>query len=177
MSEAYAKLKEVLDMAYDQASNGKGKERHAKKDEPFENQKICEITRRVGHGFPLGQAIKKAEEAPRLGTQRGIAEKLGAIVYLAASIMVDMEEDVAEEESIPTKHFWEDKEVDTETAEALLTAEKQRKDLHERFCDPGRPIGAVGISWQMRYARARANHEALCSTPFMTFRQFKGGCS
>ena len=84
-------LKDTLARAYDQAKNGKGKERHAKKNEPFEKQKICEITRRVGLGYPLGQAIKKAEEALRLDTQAGVKEILGAINYLAAAIIV-MEE-------------------------------------------------------------------------------------
>lgn len=93
MDEAYESLNLVLDKAHTQASEGKGKERHAKDDEPFEKQKICEIARRVGLGYPLGQAIKKAIEAPRLGGRAGQAELLGAINYLAAAYIVMGESD------------------------------------------------------------------------------------
>lgn len=94
--DPYESLKEVLDDALRQASDGKGKERHAKKDEPFDKQKICEITRRVGLGYPIGQAIKKAEESLRLGT-RGPDELLGAINYLAAAVIC-MREELADED-------------------------------------------------------------------------------
>lgn len=87
----YQALLGVFSAAFNQASEGKGKDRHANSDEPFEKQKICEITRRVGLGFPLGQAIKKAEESLRLG-HRGPAEILGAINYLAAAYIVLQEE-------------------------------------------------------------------------------------
>jgi hypothetical protein len=90
--DPYFPLERILDMAYDQASEGKGKARHAKKDEPFKKQKICEITRRVGLGYPLGQAIKKAEEAQRLPYPANVQEILGAINYLAAAVII-MEED------------------------------------------------------------------------------------
>ena len=80
----YETLTAVLVAALEQASCGKGKERHSAAGEPFDRQKICEITRRVGIGYPLGQAIKKAEESIRLG-DRGPAEILGAINYLAAA--------------------------------------------------------------------------------------------
>ncbi len=91
-SEAlYAPLRKVLNLALDQAENGKGKERHAKAGEPFYRQKICEITRRTGLAFPVGQAIKKAEEIFALPTDAGMREILGAINYLAAAHIV-MEE-------------------------------------------------------------------------------------
>jgi len=92
--DEYQSLRRVLDLALDQAANGKGKERHANEGEPFEKQKICEISRRVGLAFPIGQAIKKAEESVRLGLDAGIRENLGAINYLAAAVIV-MEETVA----------------------------------------------------------------------------------
>ena len=94
-SLAYESLYAELMGAYDQASKGKGKERHALKDEPFEKQKICEITRRVGLGYPLGQAIKKCEESLRLG-DRGPAELYGAINYIAAALIV-MKENLRED--------------------------------------------------------------------------------
>jgi len=88
----YSSLENVLAMALDQASPGKGKERHAEDAEPFEKQQICEITRRVGQGFPLGQAVKKIQESPRLVSEHRINELLGAINYIAASIIVEMGE-------------------------------------------------------------------------------------
>ncbi len=86
----YESLADVLTGALMQAAIGKGRDRHADDGEPFEQQKICEIARRVGLGYPLGQAIKKATESQRLG-DRGPAELLGAINYLAAAYLV-MEE-------------------------------------------------------------------------------------
>ncbi len=87
----YASLFKVFQCACAQASTGKGKERHAKAGEPFEKQKICEITRRGGLGYPIGQAVKKSYESLRLG-DRGPAELLGAINYLAAAYLVMSEE-------------------------------------------------------------------------------------
>ncbi len=89
--DEYISLFRVFQRAGEQASAGKGKERHAKAGEPFEKQKICEITRRSGLGFPIGQAAKKSYESLRLG-DRGPAELLGAINYLAAAYLVMSEE-------------------------------------------------------------------------------------
>jgi hypothetical protein len=85
--DQYASLMRVLMLAYEQASKGKGKERHAN-DEPFENQFICAMTRFSGLGFPCGQASKKLVEATRTGS---LADVLGAINYAAAQYIV-MEE-------------------------------------------------------------------------------------
>ena len=87
----YTSLRRGLDLAFQQAASGKGQERHAKAGEPFERQKICEIARRVGLAFPIGQAVKKSEESLRVGGEWGIRENLGAINYLAAAVIV-MEE-------------------------------------------------------------------------------------
>lgn len=87
----YASLAAVLQEAYDQAARGKGKERHAEKAEAFEKQVICEVRRRVGPGYTKGQAVKKIYESDRLEGERGVAELLGAIVYLAAEIIVRRE--------------------------------------------------------------------------------------
>lgn len=90
----YKKLCDVLVAALDQAQSGKGRERHAA-GEPFEQQEICQNTRAVGYGYPLGQARKKARESLRLLEDRGpeaaIAECLGAINYLAAAVVVMQE--------------------------------------------------------------------------------------
>ena len=48
LNPKYDSLYKVLLAAYNQAANGKGKERHQLNDEePFEKQKICEIARRI----------------------------------------------------------------------------------------------------------------------------------
>ena len=87
IEDPYISLRYVLEFAVDQAANGNGKERHAS-GEPFYQQKICKISRAVGVGFALGQALKKAEESIRLDKDAGLREILGAINYLAAAYIV-----------------------------------------------------------------------------------------
>jgi len=82
----YHSLRKVLDMAFMQASSGKGYERHAK-NEPFEKQIMMQITNSVGVGFPLGQALKKIDESMRLERDAAVRELLGAIVYTAGGIL------------------------------------------------------------------------------------------
>ena len=92
LNPKYDSLYKVLLAAYNQASNGKGKERHQlNDDEPFENQKICEIARRLSVDYNLGQAVKKIYESKRLADGRDIAELYGAINYIAAAIIVKQE--------------------------------------------------------------------------------------
>ena len=92
LNPKYDSLYKVLLAAYNQASNGKGKERHQlNDDEPFENQKICEIARRLSADYNLGQAVKKIYESKRLADGRDIAELYGAINYIAAAIIVKQE--------------------------------------------------------------------------------------
>lgn len=90
LAAKYDSLYKVLLAAYNQASNGKGKERHQlNDDETFEKQKICEISRRLGsNDYNLGQAVKKIYESKRLPKERAIAELLGAINYIAAGIII-----------------------------------------------------------------------------------------
>lgn len=84
----YAALRSVLDLAYEQSSSGKGKNRHAN-GKPFLSQPIMEIGRMVGIGYQLGQAMKKAQEAGGMASRGNVAaaqaELLGAINYLAAA--------------------------------------------------------------------------------------------
>lgn len=86
----YESLAAVLSAAFDQAARGKGKERHAN-DTPFDQQPMQLIADRRGIGFILGQADKKSEEAQgmldRGEVDAAIREILGAIVYLAGSIV------------------------------------------------------------------------------------------
>jgi hypothetical protein len=84
----YESLATVYDSAIEQASEGKGRERHANEGEAYENQIICEVARRVGLGYPLGQAVKKIYESQRIGGERGVAELLGALNYVAAAVIV-----------------------------------------------------------------------------------------
>ena len=84
----YESLATVYDSAIEQASEGKGRERHASEGEAYEKQIICEVARRVGLGYPLGQAVKKVYESQRLGGERGVAELLGALNYVAAAVIV-----------------------------------------------------------------------------------------
>lgn len=88
----YGDLAMVLDDALEQAQTGKGKQRHTDSIQPFDEQITCSITRREGHAFARGQAIKKIDEAKRLPKRAAEAELLGAINYLAASIIVLREE-------------------------------------------------------------------------------------
>lgn len=86
----YASLRRILDMALEQASSGKGDERHAN-GRSFDEQPMQRITEMLGIGFPLGQAVKKSQEAKGM-TDRGqhdaaIRELLGAINYLAGAVM------------------------------------------------------------------------------------------
>ena len=85
--DGYETLGAVLQLAIDQAAKGKGADRHAS-GEPFDQQKICRISRAVGVGFALGQAEKKIEESQRLPPDAGLRELLGAINYTAAGYIV-----------------------------------------------------------------------------------------
>lgn len=90
VDDGYSALREVLDSAYDQASRGKGKERHAN-GKPFDKQPVLEMTRMVGVGGPVFQAMKKAQEAAGMANRgeidAAIRELLGTIVYAAAAVV------------------------------------------------------------------------------------------
>ncbi len=87
----YAKLRDVLDHAYNQAARGKGKARHAN-DKEFSRQPILEIGRMVGTGYATGQIMKKAQEAHTMAArgehEAAIAELLGVIVYAASAVIL-----------------------------------------------------------------------------------------
>lgn len=86
----YAALAGVLGEALEQAQDGKGKERHAEAGEPFEDQIILEVTRRLHKSpvaFSLGQAVKKIYETVNLGDYDAMDELRGAINYIGAAII------------------------------------------------------------------------------------------
>ena len=84
----YNELAKVLARAFEQASGGKGKERHASEGVPFEDQPMNSINREAGSidGY-LYQARKKSLESKRLPAGRAQAELLGAINYLAGAVI------------------------------------------------------------------------------------------
>lgn len=85
-ADNYSSLSKVLRRAYDQASDGKGSERHGQ-DLPFTEQPMQLIQDLVGEGFALGQAMKKMQESQRLPHDAAIRELLGAINYIAGAII------------------------------------------------------------------------------------------
>lgn len=90
----YESLNDVLNRAYNQASEGKGKERHAG-SLPFEKQPMQTISQLVGSPDGLAyQAIKKIQESQRFPqTDRRVNELLGAINYIAGLIIYLEKED------------------------------------------------------------------------------------
>jgi hypothetical protein len=81
---AYAPLAKVLTLAYERASQGKGKARHATEDN-FINQPVCTELRKLGVAPALFQIRKKALEVARLTPDKAQDELLDIIVYAAAA--------------------------------------------------------------------------------------------
>ena len=92
-SDPYFALAAVLGDALEQASKGKGKERHANA-RPFLDQPIMAIGRMLGSTADgeFYQVIKKAQEASNMvargNTSGAKAELLGVIVYAAAAYLL-----------------------------------------------------------------------------------------
>lgn len=86
----YDKLyQSLLDSLY-QAQHGKGQERHAENNEPFENQIMLEVTRRLEKSPVAGclfQAVKKVYETTRLDYKAAIEELHGATIYIHGAIL------------------------------------------------------------------------------------------
>ena len=88
-------LESVFADVLDQVTTGKGSERHGETEGgrglTFSEQPIMTITRYVGNGYPLGQAMKKLSEVPALMKHKGrdaaYKEILGAIAYAAAAAL------------------------------------------------------------------------------------------
>ena len=86
-TDDYKSLSDVLERAYQQAAHGKGRERHAQ-DQPFDQQPMQTISQLVGSSDGLRyQAIKKIQEAGRMDKDAAIRELLGAINYIAGTII------------------------------------------------------------------------------------------
>ena len=95
MKAARYYLAAALLVVLDQVTKGKGSERHGETEGgrglTFSDQPIMTITRYVGNGYPLGQAMKKLSEVPALMKHKGrdaaYKEILGAIAYAAAAAL------------------------------------------------------------------------------------------
>lgn len=86
--EQYAPLVAVFALALEQASSGKGAQRHGQ-GKPFDRQPMMEISRMIGG--PAGcfyQAMKKTQEASRMEPGAAKREILGAINYLAGAYLL-----------------------------------------------------------------------------------------
>lgn len=88
IEEDYACLKDVLNAAYKQASEGKGAERHAC-SRAFDEQPMQLISELLDSDAGMAfQAIKKIQEARRMDSfERYERELLGAINYIAGMII------------------------------------------------------------------------------------------
>ena len=85
--DEYAALWDVLEEAYSQAAEGKGKLRHSN-GAPFLRQPIMNGARECGAGGLAFQARKKILEALNCDdNERAIEDLLGAIVYTAAMVL------------------------------------------------------------------------------------------
>ena len=80
----YATLRTVFDAALQDASEGKGKERHAT-PEQLESQ-VSPTIEKWGLGYCLGQAVKKIVEYERTGVE---LELLGALNYIGMKLVVE----------------------------------------------------------------------------------------
>lgn len=86
--EGYEELEAVLQSAYEQASAGKGKERHAN-GLPFHEQRMQGISNLLGSDNGMAfQAIKKLTEGLAFDNPAAREkELLGAIVYIAGILV------------------------------------------------------------------------------------------
>lgn len=86
----YDDLKAVLNEAFEQATRGKGDARHAAGRE-IEKQPALAISALLqddaGYGH-IYQAMKKLQESMRVPSEQRRAERLGAIVYIAWSLLL-----------------------------------------------------------------------------------------
>jgi hypothetical protein len=87
----YESLSDVLDSAYEQASEGKGKERHAGNGLSFLDQPMQTISKLLNTSDGLSfQVCKKVTEAKSMETlAQKERELLGAIVYTAGIIIYE----------------------------------------------------------------------------------------
>jgi hypothetical protein len=83
----FGPLRYQLVRAYKMVAEGKGQQRHGA-GRSWNDQPIITISRAVGEGFPVGQAMKKLEESTRMLPEAAVHELLGAIGYIAAAVQI-----------------------------------------------------------------------------------------
>lgn len=83
----FGPFRHQLMRAYKMVAEGKGQERHGA-GRAWDDQPIITISRTVGSGFAIGQAMKKLEESTRLDDEPAIRELLGAIGYICAAVQI-----------------------------------------------------------------------------------------
>lgn len=82
----YNELERIFALALEQASAGKGSERHDPQGESFDEQQIVKYGLWQGSNhFCVGQAVKKLIESCNLEPEAAKRELLGAIVYAAGA--------------------------------------------------------------------------------------------
>jgi len=100
--DGFERLGRVYQLAIEQATGGKGVERHGSDSQgrvlAFADQPTPRITRVRGTGYPLGQCDKKTEEAALLLSRdedgKAQAELLGAMNFIAFALDALLEGDV-----------------------------------------------------------------------------------
>lgn len=83
----FSPLRHQLMRAYKMVAEGKGQQRHGA-GRAWNDQPIITISRTVGEGFPIGQAMKKLEESTRMVPEAAVNELLGSIGYIAAAVQI-----------------------------------------------------------------------------------------
>jgi hypothetical protein len=84
--------------AIEQAMYGKG-QRHGGDSVPFLEQPLFHYLKMHGRGFATGQAAKKLEEAASTRTGEAFRQEvLGAIVYAAAALIYEAEQQEAQQQ-------------------------------------------------------------------------------
>jgi hypothetical protein len=102
VEKGYEPLANVLMAALDQSQYGKGKQCHAN-NLPFLQQPIMTRAREVGEGGLAFQSMKKILEAFNCKEHsRAVEDMLGAIVYVAAQVLLRYEQGHREDDLYPT---------------------------------------------------------------------------
>lgn len=83
----FGPLRHQLMRAYLMVAEGKGQQRHGA-GRSWNDQPIITISRTVGSGFAIGQAMKKLEESTRMTDDAAKHELLGAIGYICAAVQI-----------------------------------------------------------------------------------------
>jgi hypothetical protein len=154
-AEGYELLANILTDAFEQASTGKGKERHGR-GLPWHEQAIFTLGRQYGPGGTGFQAAKKIGEAMGM-IERGdfeAAEReiLGTIVYAAATVALVREKAkqiapvAVDVEPVPFGVFWDESRKDFYFP--IPTPFRNREEFRKKWlsrCDEFPPAPPVPV--------------------------------